>query len=70
MVDALTQNDDERRSVAAIRFGEVPNNRYIRRFLNGETPRACTRPYELHTEYTRGSKTFQYPEENRTIVIA
>jgi len=26
MVDALTQNGDERRSMAAISFGEVPSN--------------------------------------------
>jgi hypothetical protein len=39
MVDALTQNGDERRSMAAISYGEVPSNRYIRKFLNGETQR-------------------------------
>ena len=36
-MDALTQNGDERRSMAAISVGEVPSNRYIPRFLNGET---------------------------------
>ena len=37
MVDALTLHGDEGRSMAAISFGEVPSNRYIRRSPNGET---------------------------------
>ncbi len=37
MVDALTERGDEGRGMAAISFGEVPSNRYIRRFPNGET---------------------------------
>ena len=42
----------------------------IRRSLNGETHLLRQVPYELRTERTQGSKTFQYLEENKTIVIS
>ena len=37
MEDALTLKGDEGRGLAAISYGEVPINRYIRRFPNGGT---------------------------------
>jgi hypothetical protein len=71
MVDALASKDDEGRSLAAIRYGEVPNNRYIRRFPNGETLSLRVIICALDVQkYTLGSKTFQYQVENRTIVIS
>lgn len=50
MVDALALRSDEGRSMAAIRLGKVPNNRYTRGFPNGETPleREIVRKYEAH----------------------
>ncbi len=54
--------------MAAISFGEVPSNRYIRRFPNGETLPLFSGSAGLDAcTYTRGSKTFQYPEEKKTI---
>ncbi len=37
MVDALASRSDEGRGMAAISSGEMPNNRYIRKFPNEET---------------------------------
>ena len=37
MVDALTEESDEGRGLAAISSGKMPNNRYTRRFPNGAT---------------------------------
>ena len=71
MVDALTEEGDEGRGLAAISFGEVPCNLRSGDFRMGK-------PYRINfdnarlkrsSEHTQGSKTFQYLEEKRTIVI-
>ena len=70
-MDALTPNSDERRGMAAIRFGEVPSN------LRSEDVR-MGKPREINShdlsinrkERTLGSKTFQYQEENKQTCIS
>ena len=83
MVDALTPKGDEGRSVAAISFGEVPSNLWSGDVRMGKPRRvnlydpAVIFKLIYHAEFkdyswkrTQGSKTFQYLEEEKTIVIA
>ena len=70
MVDALTPNSDERRGMAAIRFGEVPSNLWSGDFWIGKPNDFESLSCELRMMLTQGSKTFQYLEENKTTVIA
>ena len=65
MVDALTPNSDERRGMAAILFGEVPSNLWSGGLWMGKPVSLELTPCGLRTALTRGSKTFQYPEENK-----
>jgi hypothetical protein len=50
--------------------GGDAKNRYIPRFPNGETQLHQQLLCELRRVLTLGSKTFQYQEEKRTIVIS
>ena len=71
MVDALTPKGDEGRSVAAISDGELPSKLWSVDVRMGKPHRANL--YDLkrkREERTQGSKTFQYLEEEKTIVIA
>ncbi len=49
--------------MAAISSGEMPNNRYIPRSPNGETPRVPHETFAYAKEHTQGSETSQYLEE-------
>ena len=71
MADALALKSDEGRSIAAISVGEVQSNLWSDDFRMGK-------PYQVNPDNFRcnssdvrtlGSKTFQYQEEKRTIVI-
>ena len=71
MVDALTEEGDEGRGVAAICFGEVLSNLRSGDFRMGQ-PYRVTLDNSLvnaRVEQTSGSKTFQYREEKRPIGI-
>ena len=70
-MDALTEEGDEGRGLAAIRFGEVPSNLRSGDFRMGKPHEVNLRDSLLkrQREQTSGSKTFQYREEKRTIVI-
>ena len=65
MVDALTPNSDERRGMAAIRFGEVPSNLWSGDFWIGKPNDFESLSCKLCMMLTQGSKTFQYLEENK-----
>ena len=70
-MDALTEEGDEGRSLAAIRFGEVPSNLRSGDFRMGK-PHHVNHDDSLLKqlrEQTLGSETSQYQEEKRTIVI-
>ena len=71
MVDALTEEGDEGRGIAAICFGEVLSNLRSGDFRMGKPHRANLDDsvVKRHRGQTSGSKTFQYREEKRTIVI-
>ena len=69
-MDALTRTSDEGRSMVAIRFGEVPSNLRSGDVLMGKPARFGEHSVTLGRERTQGSKTFQYLEEKKTIVIA
>ena len=70
-MDALTEEGDEGRSLAAIRFGEVPSNLRSGDFRIGQPSRVnldCAAHKQCSSQ-TTGSETSQYREEKRTIVI-
>jgi hypothetical protein len=69
MVDALARNSDEGRGVAAISFGESLAD-FDPEISEWGNP-LCLQSISMLVieELTRGSKTFQYPEENKTKVI-
>ena len=71
MVDALTEEGDEGRGLAAIRFGEVLSNLRSGDLRMGQP--YMVNPYNAQfkrlREQTSGSKTFQYREEKRPIGI-
>ena len=66
MVDALALKGDEGRGLAAICFGEVPSNLRSEDLRMGKPLDFDRDRATLGTERTRGSKTFQYPEEKKT----
>jgi hypothetical protein len=70
-VDALTEEGDEGRGIAAIRFGKVLSNLRSGDFRMGKPHMA--NPYDFRLkrsgEHTLGSETSQYQVEKRTIVI-
>ena len=70
-MDALTKEGDEGRSLAAIRFGEVPSNLRSGDFRMGKPHQAnLDDPYsKQYVEQTLGSETSQYQEEKRPIGI-
>ena len=70
MVDALVLRGDERRSMAAISFGEVPSNLWSVDVRMGKPLYFGRDCMNLHAEQTQGSKTFQYLEEERPIGIS
>ena len=70
MVDALTEEGDEGRGLAAIRFGEVPSNLRsgdvrMRKLTGKKFPLSFARKKQ-----TQGSETSQYLEEKRLISIS
>ena len=67
MVDALTEEGDEGRGLAAIRFGEVLCNLRSGDFRMGQPYRVILDNTRVKRtgEQTLGSKTFQYQEEKR-----
>ena len=71
MVDALTEEGDEGRGIAAISFGEVLSNLRSGDFRMGK-PRMVN-PYDFslkrREEQTLGSETSQYQEEKKPIGI-
>ena len=69
MVAALTEEGDEGRSLAAIRFGEVPSNLRSGDFRMGKPHRVTLDDslFKRLREQTLGSETSQYQEEKRTI---
>ena len=71
MVDALTEEGDEGRGVAAICFGEVLNNLRSGDLRMGQPYQANpdNSLINVRAEQTLGSETSQYQEEKRTIVI-
>ena len=66
-MDALTEEGDEGRGLAAIRFGEVLCNLRSGDFRMGQPYRATLDNFlvKRQKEQTSGSKTFQYREEKR-----
>ena len=70
-MDALTEEGDEGRGIAAICFGEVRSNLRSGGFRMGQPLKVNLSNFSLKRweEHTQGSKTFQYLEEKRTIVI-
>ena len=71
MVDALTEEGDEGRGVAAICFGEVLNNLRSGDLRMGQPYQVNPDNYFVNAkiEQTLGSETSQYQQEKRTIVI-
>ena len=57
VVDALARDSDEGRGMAAISLGEVPSNRYIREFPNGETQLSKPQLPRFGGERTQGIET-------------
>ena len=66
-MDSLIPRGDEGRGVAAIRFGEVPSDLWSGAFRMGKPYRVKRDNPTVSGRRTRGSKTFQYPEEKRKI---
>ena len=71
MVDALTEEGDEGRGLAAKSFGEVPSNLRSGNVRMGKPHHVNHDDSTLKRcwEQTSGSKTFQYREEKRPIGI-
>ena len=71
MVDALTEEGDEGRGVAAICFGEVLSNLRSGDFRMGKPYQANPDNSSINVgaELTLGSETSQYQQEKKTIVI-
>ena len=71
MVDALTEEGDEGRGLAAISFGEVLNNLRSGDFRMGQPYQANPDNPALNRcgKQTLGSETSQYQEEKRPIGI-
>ncbi len=67
----MTEEGDEGRSLAAIRFGEVPSNLRSGDFRMGKPHRATLYDsyYKRYAEQTLGSETSQYQVEKRPIGI-
>ncbi len=63
MVDALALKGDEGRSVAAIRFGEVPSNLRSGDVRMRKLSRKKRRESVARQMHTQGSETSQYLEE-------
>ena len=70
MVDALALKGDEGRSVAAIRFGEVPSNLRSGDVRMRKLSRKKRRESVARQMHTQGSETSQYLEEKRLISIS
>ena len=66
-MDALTEEGDEGRGLAAISFGELPSKLRPGDFRMGQPYRMNFDNFPLNRwkEQTLGSKTFQYQEEKR-----
>ena len=71
-MDALTEEGDEGRGLAAISFGELPSKLRSGGFRMGQPYRMNFDNFPLNRwkEHTLGSETSQYQEEKRTIVYS